>query len=291
LIIINPSSINLKSLPWLPLTEKAAFPKQSAIALCYRNFTVTAVNNLLKDKLIELGYMINLSTLTPEHPPIQYFIDLIRNLPDGLMLSHGLDIPFDDTILGFSELRFIYRAKADWLAYYFGDASLIDELTYTDKAFYKFEAEKSKALIEIIQEAFLLSPELQHDYKNLGILWGLIESECFENLLKNSGIGAPPTPTPKHKRYSDIIEACKYLEDCSNLEKTSNDTTSPMQWFCSHCLEICSVPENVLFRVKWNNFLRTLRRAERNIERSALKTAYVENGVIKFLRVNSKKQL
>lgn len=29
--MINPSSIDLKSLPWLPLTEKAAFPKQAAI--------------------------------------------------------------------------------------------------------------------------------------------------------------------------------------------------------------------------------------------------------------------
>lgn len=29
--MINPSTIDLKTLPWLPLTEKAAFPKQSAI--------------------------------------------------------------------------------------------------------------------------------------------------------------------------------------------------------------------------------------------------------------------
>ena len=29
--MINPSNLDLKSLPWLPLTEKSAFPKQAAI--------------------------------------------------------------------------------------------------------------------------------------------------------------------------------------------------------------------------------------------------------------------
>jgi excinuclease UvrABC nuclease subunit len=29
--MINPSSIDLKTLPWLPLEEKTAFPKQAAI--------------------------------------------------------------------------------------------------------------------------------------------------------------------------------------------------------------------------------------------------------------------
>lgn len=235
--------------------------------------------------------MINLSKLSLENPPIQFFIEMVKNLPDGVIQAKGLLMPFDESMKGFNEIRKMYRAKADWLAYYFGNASLIEELTYTEKALYKFDAEKSKALIEIIQEAFLLSPALQREYVNPGLLWGFIETEFFENLLKNSGIGAPPTPTPKSKRYSNILEICKYLEDPSNLEKTSNETTSSMQWFCCHCLQICITPENTLFRVKWSNFLRTWKRAERNIERSALKTAYVEDGVIKYLQVGGKKEL
>lgn len=227
--------------------------------------------------------MLDLNLVSKENPPIQFVIQTVRNLPDGLLEAHGLLMPFDNSVTGFNEIRKMYRAKADWLAYYFGDASLIDELTYTDKALYKFHAEISKAWIEIIQEAFLLSPELQKEYVNPSLFWGLLESEFFQKLLSKSGLTDKASPTPKNKRYSKIIECCDELEDPNILLKTSEITTSPTQWFCSHALEICAISENYLFRGKWRQFLKTIKRSERSIKQSPLKTAYVEDDVIKFL--------
>lgn len=230
--------------------------------------------------------------ITSAKPPLQFFIELFRNLPDGQMQAHGVLMPFKGNNTDskfFNETRKIYRAVGDWLHYYFGDASLLEELTFTDKNLYKFHAERSKAWIEIIQETFLLSPELQQEYKNPGMLWMLLEVEFFEKMLSSSGFSGNATPTSKNAKYLSTIKACDFLQDPKNLLGQHEDTNSPTQWFCSLALELCAIPENHLFRDKWRRFLNTIKRCERNIQRSPLKVAFLKDDEIKFLQSGREK--
>jgi len=243
--------------------------------------------------------MKNLNTsirtqFTDEHLPLSFYVKHYNDLPDGLMKTHGISFSAngsDKDTKFFNLIKKSYRATASWVFYYFGYPALKEELIFTEKSFYKPLGEICKAWITIIQETFLLSPELQEVWKNPAAFWMLIETEKCEKLFAKSGFTGIASPTGKGERYSGIIDACIFLGDSNNLQVKPVITDSPSQWFYGHALELCAIPDNVQYRTKWNQFLRTLKRCERDLERSPLKVTFLQDGQLKQLQQGRKKEI
>lgn len=221
--------------------------------------------------------------------PLQWFVGAIWKLPDTVMDGHGIHIPFDWSCADgsfFNAVRKQYRATADWLGYdVLGRADLADELRFTDKAYYKPFAEISVAYYKLAKETFLLSQGLWEYAGRPEMLWYLIESERCEYELKTGGFIDIPNPKGKAEAYREVKDVCDQLEDASKLEllelPEDGCLYSPIHILINEAALLARQPENHKFRLHYENFLRTLKRCHRDIERSPLQTIYLKDGELK----------
>lgn len=221
--------------------------------------------------------------------PIQWFINYIHDLPDLVMEhDHGIRLPFswqgaDGEF--FRIARKQYRAIGDWLKFYLlGRADLALELTLTDKADYKPNAEILLAYYRLAQETFLLSDDLQEFPGQPEIMLFLIAWEQLDCLLRNSGFIDNFKPKGKVERYKETKAACDKLWDAEKLKFSEEKTTAyhATDLLINTAAYIASQPENIKFRKHYQDFLRTLKRCNtQSRDSSLLQVVYLENDTLK----------
>ena len=220
--------------------------------------------------------------------PIHWFIDCIRDLPDLVMEhDHGIRLPFNPQSADgkfFRLARKQYRAIADWLKFYLlGKTDLVAELTFTDKADYKPNAEILLAYYRLAQETFLLSGNLQKQWVRPEMILFLIEWERCENLLRNSGFTDNLKPKGKVEAYKETKAVCDELWDAEKLKFSETTIYSPTMVLINEAAFLASRPENIEFRKHYQDFLKALKRCKKKIRDSRTEIVYLEDDILKAL--------
>jgi hypothetical protein len=238
------------------------------------------------------GYWEQVSKVRVElRLPVDFFIDAIHDLPDLLMeIDHGILISCDGQDANdklFKMIKEKYQAKADWLKYYLlGRSDLAAELTFTHKAYYKHEAELSRAFYQLIQEVFLLSGDLQNDVGQPEVMLLLIERERCENHLRKSGFIDKPELIGKVEQQRKVKKFCDKLWDAKKLSNSAYKifNGSPTEILLEQAINLAKDPNNFEFHKHYEDFLGAVKRSYRQIKDCpALHHVFLEGDTLKVL--------
>ncbi|NER49203.1 MAG: hypothetical protein F6J92_21410 [Symploca sp. SIO1A3] len=234
---------------------------------------------------------------TAEPISLDWVVKAICNMPDLVMeYDHGIYLPFNwHSAEGcfIKLMRKEYRAIANWLEYYLlGKADLAAELAFTDKAKYKPCADISKACYDLAEQVYLLSGLFQRNGLTPQAILLLIERKCCEKSMKESGLTGSPVVIGKKQACKESVQICNELLKAEITKPTDiKRIYDPVYVLINEAAFLAKQKGNIQFRLRYQDFLKTIKRCSREIERSKGKFIYLNDGkLVQMKRGRPKKK-
>lgn len=220
--------------------------------------------------------------------PLQAIVATIGNLPDYVIeYRHGIRCDFhEDTPAGrfFYLTRAAYRAVGMWLEYLLlNNTECVPELKLTSKVHYKPLAERSKAWLELAQQAWIhpqAQPNIVQAVQSPGMWWLSCEVHNLETKLANSGYLDTPKPIGKAALYRDTVETFKRLDN-PIVSWQVTETNDPIFVLESEALRI-SERDGRFFEDYWIPYVKAIKRANRQIRDGKLSTLWLEKTRLRY---------